>query len=142
MINQNDSANSGEYKKRTVHNLIILDESGSMAHRRTIRLNHPWFQQPETRRAENNGIVDEDKITKRVEFTYLWKPNRSGQSLDPRSAAFGELPEDVRQILKKPKFNLFGTSSQLVNFTQARKGVAYFKKYDDGCWRMQNLTLL
>jgi len=30
MKNKTNSANIGEYKKRTVHNLIILDESGSM----------------------------------------------------------------------------------------------------------------
>ncbi len=89
---------------------------------------------------EITGIVDEDKITRKVEFTCRWKPNKSGQSLDPNSTAFAELPEDLKQILKNPKFNLFGTISQTVNFTQARKGVAYFKKYDDG-WRMQNLTL-
>ena len=90
---------------------------------------------------EITGMVDEDKITKKVELTYTWKPNKLGQSLDPNSAVFGELPEDLKQILKNPKFNLFGTTSKLVDFTQARKGVAYFKKYDDG-WRMQNLTLL
>ncbi len=89
---------------------------------------------------EITGIVDEDKITKKVEFTYRWKPNKLGQSLDPNSAAFNELPEDVKQIIKTPKFNLFGTTSQMVNFTEVRKGVAYFRKYDDG-WRMQNLTL-
>jgi len=89
---------------------------------------------------EITGIVDEDKITKRVEFTYSWKPNKLGQAFDPNSAAFNELPEDLKQIVKTPKFNLFGTTSKMVNFTKARKGVAYFKKYDDG-WRMQNLTL-
>ncbi len=89
---------------------------------------------------EITGIVDEDKITKKVELTYRWKPNKLGQSLDPNSATFAELPEDVKQIIKTPKFNLFGTISQMVNFTEVRKGVAYFKKYDDG-WRMQNLAL-
>lgn len=86
------------------------------------------------------GIVDEDKITKKVELTYRWKPNKLGQSLDPNSATFNELPEDVKQIVKNPKFNLFGTDNKMVNFTEARRGVAYFKKYDDG-WRMQNLAL-
>lgn len=89
---------------------------------------------------EITGIIDEDKITKRVEFTYTWKPSKLGQSLDPNSTAFAELPEDLKQILKNPKFNIFGTTSKMVNFTQARKGIAYFKKYDDG-WRLQNLTL-
>lgn len=98
------------------------------------------FDSPKLGAPEITGIVDEDKITKRVECTYSWKPNRLGQSLDPRSAAFGELPEDVRQILQKPKFSLFGTSSKLVDFTQPRRGIAYFKEYDDG-WRLQNLTL-
>jgi hypothetical protein len=90
---------------------------------------------------EITGIVEEDKITKKVELTYTWKPNKLGQSLDPNSAAFAELPEDLKQILKNPKFNIFGTTSKMVNFTQARKGIAYFKKYDDG-WRIQNLTLV
>lgn len=89
---------------------------------------------------EITGIVDEDKITKKVELTYKWKPNKLGQSLDPNSAAFAELPEDVKQIVKNPKFNLFGTDSKMVNFTETRRGIAYFKKYDDG-WRMQNLAL-
>jgi len=90
---------------------------------------------------EITGIVDEDKITKKVELIYKWRPNKLGQSLDPNSAAFAELPEDLKQIVKNPKFNLFGTNSKMVDFTQARKGVAYFRKYDDG-WRLQNLTLL
>jgi len=90
---------------------------------------------------EITGIVDEDKITKKVEFTHRWKPNKLGQSLDPNSAAFNELPEDLKQILKNPKFNLFGTITRTVNFTEVRRGVAYFRKYDDG-WRMQNLTLV
>ncbi len=90
---------------------------------------------------EITGIVDEDKITKKVELTYNWKPNKLGQSLDPNSAAFAELPEDLKQIIKNPKFDLFGTDSKIVDFTQARKGVAYFRKYDDG-WRLQNLALL
>lgn len=81
---------------------------------------------------EITGIIDEDKITKKVELTYTWRPNKLGQSLDPNSAAFNELPEDLKQILKNPKFNLFGTITRTANFTEARKGSPISKSTTTG----------
>lgn len=45
---------------------------------------------------EITGIVGKDKIAKKAELSFTRKPNKSGQSLDPNSAAFAELSEDLK----------------------------------------------
>lgn len=90
---------------------------------------------------EITGITDESQTMKKVEFTYFWKPTPLGAALDPNNAAFVGLPQDLQDILKSPKRDLFVNNSKITNVTSPRKGFAYFKKFDDG-WRMHAVTLL
>lgn len=87
------------------------------------------------------GLVDEDKITKKVEFSYKWKPTELGAALDQNNPAFSTLPEELQNVLKNPKSDIFINNNKMLDFNSERKGVSYFKKYDDG-WRIMNLTLL
>lgn len=88
------------------------------------------------------GLTDEDSNTKKAEFSYRWEPTPLGAALDPRTSEFGKLPPELQEVLKKPQFDLFGGSgTKTTNITDERKGVCYFRRFDDG-WRIQNLSLL
>lgn len=88
---------------------------------------------------EITGLTDEGQVMKRAEFAYKWRPTELGEAFDLNSAAFGKLPPDLQEALKKTQRNIFGGGgSNIMDFASPRKGVAMFKKFDDG-WRLTDL---
>jgi hypothetical protein len=88
---------------------------------------------------EITGLTDEGQVMKRAEFTFKWRPTELGEAFDPGSAAFGKLPPDLQEALKKTQRNIFGGGgSNIMDFATPRKGIATFKKFDDG-WRLSDL---
>lgn len=83
------------------------------------------------------GITKPTETDAMVEFTYRWLPNRFGKSLDPSLAEFKNLPEDLQKSLQEVK-SPYGSTYE-ASWRDARKGVALFKKYDDG-WRIVRVT--
>ncbi len=91
---------------------------------------------------EVTGIIDENPNNKRVDFTYKWKPTELGEAFDPNSSAFSKLSPELQEALKKNQFNIFGGGrNNTADFTSERKGLARFKKFDDG-WRLADLMFL
>lgn len=90
---------------------------------------------------EITGIIDENPNNKRVDFTYKWEPTELGKAFDPSSSAFSKLPPELQEALKKTQFNIFGGRNNSADFTTVRKGIARFKKFDDG-WRLADLNFL
>lgn len=91
---------------------------------------------------EITGIIDENPTSKRADFTYKWKPTELGEAFDPSSAAFSKLPPELQEALKKNQFNLFGGGrNNVADFTTERKGLARFKKFDDG-WRLSDVLFI
>jgi hypothetical protein len=90
---------------------------------------------------EITGIIDENPNNKRVDFTYKWEPTELGKVFDPSSSAFSKLPPELQAALKKNQFNIFGGRNNVADFTSERKGLARFKKFDDG-WRLADLNFL
>jgi len=88
---------------------------------------------------EITGLTDEGQVMKRAEFSYKWRPTPLGEAFEPGSAAFGKLPPDLQEALKKTQRNIFGGGgSNIMDFATPRKGIATFKKFDDG-WRLSDL---
>jgi hypothetical protein len=91
---------------------------------------------------EVTGIIDENQNNKRVDFTYKWKPTELGEAFDPSSSAFSKLSPELQEALKKTQFNIFGGGrNNTADFTSERKGLARFKKFDDG-WRLSDLMFV
>lgn len=90
---------------------------------------------------EITGVTDENQTNKRVDFTYKWKATELGEAFDPNSAAFAKLSPELQESLKKVNWNMFSGSNKLLDFTTPRKGLARFKKFDDG-WRLEQLNFL
>ncbi len=91
---------------------------------------------------EVTGIIDENPNNKRVDFTYKWQPTELGKAFDPSSSAFSKLSPELQEALKKTQFNIFGGGrNNTADFTSERKGLARFKKFDDG-WRLADLNFL
>lgn len=88
------------------------------------------------------GIIDENPNNKRADFTYKWKPTELGEAFDPSSSAFSKLSPELQEALKKTQFNIFGGGrNNTADFTSERKGLARFKKFDDG-WRLSDLMFV
>lgn len=88
------------------------------------------------------GLTDEDATTKKAEFSYKWEATPLGKAIDPRMPAFAILPEELKQILQRPTYDMFGGSgNKTFDTTTEQKGICYFKKFDDG-WRLLTLSLL
>ncbi|MEJ7849358.1 MAG: hypothetical protein WKF92_14855 [Pyrinomonadaceae bacterium] len=88
------------------------------------------------------GMSDANQTMKRVEFTYKWKPTELGEAFDPAGRAFAKLPEGLREALQKTQRNMFGGgNSNTADYNTLRRGVAHFKKFDDG-WRISDLSYL
>ncbi len=86
------------------------------------------------------GMKDENESMKSADFTYTWEANKLGKAFDSNSSEYKKLPQDLQEALKKNQYNLFGGGgNNMMDFRTARKGRAFFQKFDDG-WRMSNLA--
>ncbi len=91
---------------------------------------------------EITGMADEGQTMRRADFTYKWKPTELGAAFDPNGAAFGKLPAELQEALKKTQRNIAGGgSNNLADFSVQRGGIAHFKKFDDG-WRLHQLYFM
>lgn len=91
---------------------------------------------------EVTGITDENQNNKRVDFTYTWKPTELGEAFDPNSSTYSKLPPELQESLKKTQNNIFGGGrNNVADFSTERKGIARFRKFDDG-WRLVDLNFL
>lgn len=88
------------------------------------------------------GLADEAQTMKRADFTYKWKPTELGKAFEADSSAFGKLPPELQEALKKTQRDTFGGGrNNIMNFSTPGTGIAHFKKFDDG-WRLNNLYLM
>ena len=86
------------------------------------------------------GIVTTQNGGAQAEFTWRAMPTSVGESFDPTSEAYKNLPPELQQGLKKPTGPLQRTplaDTSEVN-TAIRKGAAFFQRYDDG-WRLTSI---
>lgn len=91
---------------------------------------------------EITGMSEEGQTIKRADFTYKWKPTELGEAFDPNSSAFGKLPTELQDALKKTQRNITGGgSNNLADFKSQRGGIAHFKKFDDG-WRLHQIYFM
>ena len=82
------------------------------------------------------GITGTGPTEAGVEFTYRWLPNQLGKSLDPSTAEFKSLPENLRKHLTE--VYPYRVSPFIADWGGERFGSAQFRKYDDG-WRLINV---
>lgn len=86
------------------------------------------------------GIITTPNGGAQAEFTWRALPTSVGESFDPTSETYKNLPPEIQQGLKKPTGPLQRTplaDNSEVN-TAIRKGVAFFQRYDDG-WRLTSV---
>ncbi len=79
------------------------------------------------------GITNTGPTEAGVEFTYRWSPNQLGKSLDPSTAEFKGLPENLKTNLTS--VYPYRVSPFIVDWGGERAGSARFRKFDDG-WRL------
>lgn len=83
------------------------------------------------------GMTKQGENQMLVEYEYKYEPNELGKYLDPQSAEYKSLPEDVRNSLNgtgrdgRPHLSVV-----MPQLSQPQKDQALFRKYDDGSWRI------
>lgn len=73
-----------------------------------------------------------------VDFTWRWVPNELGKYLDPSTAEFKSMPENIRKNLTE---NTYKVTPDLNKYDWGgeRAGRAVFRKFDDG-WRLESVN--
>ncbi|HEX8721814.1 MAG TPA: hypothetical protein VF736_14360 [Pyrinomonadaceae bacterium] len=75
-----------------------------------------------------------------ADFTWKAVPNEAGEALDPSSAAFKSLPQELQAALRKERGIGPFARDATAGWGQVHKATAGFQKYDDG-WRLAALSL-
>lgn len=83
--------------------------------------------------ASVTGIIKLAENQAKADFTWKWEANRLGRALDPSTAEFKALPEELQSALLDKANN--GLQPQTEDWTGERKLSGLFQRYDDG-WRL------
>lgn len=75
-----------------------------------------------------------------ADFTWQAVPNEAGEALDPSSATFKGLPQELQAALRKERGIGPFSRAAAASWGQVNKATAGFQKYDDG-WRLAALSL-